>query len=210
MIKGSHRLPKTIQTFSVSTISLLHKAYIPVIWALKTREPQTSTASEHTSTIDILKSLVLQAIAFNSTIHTDSVLCPRLRMYLTSASEDEWFTLLVSVLHGVPLIYIIIDIQLLHSSSSQSAPDFRWSATISRIFKELSERSSKTVVRVMMVSYGSSAFSQEVARGSGRDVLAVGNMKQMAQKMKSGAEAWRGELRGGLELGEISNGRLKR
>jgi hypothetical protein len=214
MVKGSHRLRKHIKSFCADAIRLLRESNTPVLWALKTSEPQTPTPTDNTTTIDIIKSLILQTINLNPTLHTERSLCSRLQIYLSAKTEADWLVLLASMLEGIPLLYIIIDIQLLSTSASELSSGFSWPAGISRLFKELSDRDSKTVVRVMMLSYGSSFFMQECMRGYGKDILAVGNTKQAAKEMKRGskkeAKGQKGGRRGGLDLGKIPHRRLKR
>lgn len=169
------------------------------MWALK-----TPTQTDNTTTIDIIKSLILQAININSTLHTESNLSSRLRIYLSAKTEADWLVLLGSVLEDIPLLYIIIDIQLLSTSASELSSGFFWPTGISRLFKELSDRNSKTVVRVMMFSYGSSFFMQESMRRYGKDIIVVRNMKQMAKEMKKGssreAKGQKRGRKGGMDL----------
>ncbi|TGO51755.1 hypothetical protein BOTNAR_0345g00030 [Botryotinia narcissicola] len=214
MVKGSHRLRNEMKKFSADAIQLLQESNIPVIWALKTSEPQTPTPIGNTTTIDIIKSLILQAINLNSSLHTEPSLCSRSQMYLSAKTEADWLVLLASVLKGIPLLYIIIDIQLLFTSTSESSNGFSWATGIFELFKELSDRDSKTVVRVLMLRYGSTFFTQDDMRGYSRDILVVGNRKQAAKEMKRGsrkeAKGQRGGQRGDLDLGKIPHRRMKR
>ncbi|TGO29089.1 hypothetical protein BPAE_0019g00650 [Botrytis paeoniae] len=214
MVKGGHRLRNHMKKFSADAIQLLRESNMPVIWALKTSEPQTPTPIGNTTTIDIIKCLILQAINLNPTLHAEPSLCSRLRMYLSAKTEADWLVLLASVLEGIPLLYIIIDIQLLFASTSESSNGFSWPTGIVELFKELSDRDSKTVVRVLMLSYGSSFFTQDDMRGYSRDILVVENRKQAANEMKRGsrkeAKGQRGGQRGDLDLGKIPHRRMKR
>lgn len=214
MIKGSHRLRNDMKKFSADAIQLLRESNIPVIWALKTSESQTPTPIANTTTIDIIKSLILQAINLNPSLHTEPSLCSRSQMYHSAKTEADWLVLLASVLKGIPLLYIIIDIQLLFTSTSESSNGFSWPTGIFALFKELSDRDSKTVVRVLMLSYGSSFFTQDDMRGYSRDILVVGNRKQAAKEMKRGSrkegKVQRGGQRGDLDLGKIPHRRMKR
>ncbi|KAF7918457.1 uncharacterized protein EAE98_009700 [Botrytis deweyae] len=214
MVKGSHRLRNDMKKFSANAIQLLRESNIPVIWALKTSEPQTPTPMGNTTTIDIIKSLILQAINLNTTLHAEISLYSRLQMYLSAKTEADWLNLLASVLEGIPVLYIIIDIQLLFTSTSESSNGFFWPTGIFGLFKELSDRDIKTVVRVLMLSHGSSFFNQDDMRGYSRDILVVGNRKQAAKEMKRGsrkeAKGQRGGQRGDLDLGKIPHRRTKR
>ncbi|TGO11335.1 hypothetical protein BTUL_0112g00250 [Botrytis tulipae] len=214
MVKGSHRLRNDMKKFSADAIQLLRESNIPVIWALKTSEPQTPTSIGNTTTIDIIKSLILQAINLNPSLHTEPSLCSRSQMYLSAKTEADWLVLLASVLKGIPLLYIIIDIQLLFTPTSESSIGFSWPTGIFELCKELSDRDSKTVVRVLMLSHGSSFFAQEDMRGYSRDILVVGNRKQAAKEMKRRSrkegKVQRGGQREDLDLGKIPQRRMKR
>ncbi|ATZ45244.1 hypothetical protein BCIN_01g00620 [Botrytis cinerea B05.10] len=214
MVKGGYKLRNHIRKFSADAIQLLRESSIPVIWALKTSEPQTPTPIGNTTTIDIIKSLILQAINLNPTLHAEPSLSSRLRTYISAKTEADWLVLLASVLEGIPLLYIIIDIQLLFTSTSELSTGFSWPIGILELFKELSERDSKTVVRVLMLSYGSSFFTQDDMRVYDRDILVVGNRKQAAKEMKRGSrkevKGRRGGQRGDLDLGKIPHRRMKR
>ncbi|KAF7960399.1 hypothetical protein EAE96_000082 [Botrytis aclada] len=214
MVKGSHRLRNYMRKFSADAIQLLRESNIPVIWALKTSEPQTPTPMGNTTTIDIIKSLILQAINLNQNLHAEPSLCSRLQTYRSAKTEADWLVLLASVLEGIPLLYVIIDIQFLFTSTSESSNDFSWPTGIFELFKELLDRDSKTVVRVLMLSYDSSFFTQNDMRGYSKDILVVGNRKQAAKEMKRGsrkeAKGQRGGQRGDLDLGKIPHRGMKR
>lgn len=145
--------------FCVESISSLHEAQIPVIWALKTKAaaPGTRDASGEISTneictIDLIKYFISQAVSINKAMHTDATLSPWLGTYWMAKTEDEWLTLLVSVLQGILLLYIILDLDIFGQSSTSHDKEF-WPPACQRVFDALSARGIATVVRVVLVNY---------------------------------------------------------
>ncbi|KAI0437887.1 hypothetical protein F4803DRAFT_565677 [Xylaria telfairii] len=106
------------------------------------------------STIDLLRYLVQQAIKINESIHTDAALSPRYGAHLRAQTEDDWVRVLASVLEGIPLTYIILDIEVLSQSLGPPEKGSLPSAFCG-LFTELSSRGIKTIVRIALVGYGS-------------------------------------------------------
>ncbi|KAG4430645.1 hypothetical protein IFR05_013878 [Cadophora sp. M221] len=150
--------------FCAGSVLLLQQKRTPVIWAVKALESYASTEIDSmtenmtegmTSTIDLLKYLVLQAVQLNTTIHTDATMTPKLNSYWGARTEADWFNVLASIIQGIPLLYIIIDVELLHPSLPVIAHGFTWPAAFRELFTGLSERNVNTVLTVALVSYGS-------------------------------------------------------
>lgn len=116
------------------------------------------------STADLLKSLISQAIRLNPSLHTDASLSPRLNAYLDVSTEAEWFSLLSSVLQDLPLVYILIDVETVHAELEDSHREFSWPMAFLAAFSGMAERGIKTVVKVILVSYGSSVFGRSVGK----------------------------------------------
>jgi hypothetical protein len=197
MIHGTHKFRFQIKDFCANSISVLQDSGIPVIWAMKTLEQEgirntgpiemtKKGSGGKVSTIEILKYLVSQAIRVNKSIHTDAALAPRLKAYLNTTTEQEWFNILASILQGIPLLYIIIDIEVLDSSTVEPSSPFSWPSSFLKIFKELKERSINTVIKVALVSYGSPLFRNCLSNESKEMVMHVGGgarfRAQLAQR----------------------------
>ncbi|RYC62791.1 hypothetical protein CHU98_g3423 [Xylaria longipes] len=99
-----------LKHFCVSSIELLRDSKLPVIWALKTLTSDKTTADQ-VSTIDILKYLIQQAVKVNENIHTDAALAPRFGAHLRAKTEEDWVKVLASDLQGIPLVYIVLDVE---------------------------------------------------------------------------------------------------
>ncbi|KAI1415684.1 hypothetical protein F5Y13DRAFT_147541 [Hypoxylon sp. FL1857] len=158
MVKGTWQLRSHIQNFCVQSIAALQQAKVPVIWALKTMVPNKTTAVDDVSTISLLKYLISQAVTLNERIHTDTALTPRLGAYRAAKTEQEWVNILASVVEGIPLLYVIIDVEVL-CQSREGLSRF-WPSGLLKMFSDISARNIKTVVRVALVSYGASLLNK--------------------------------------------------
>lgn len=154
ILQGTRRLRFEIKDFCSGSITLLRQKKTPVIWALKAIESH-ETPGNMTSTIDLLKYLISQALHLNRTIHTDAAVTPRLMSYWGAQTESDWFNVLASVLQGIPLLYIIVDIELLHPSLPVITEGFSWPASFRSLFAGFIERNIRTILKVALVSYGS-------------------------------------------------------
>ncbi|KAI0192307.1 hypothetical protein EV127DRAFT_468893 [Xylaria flabelliformis] len=161
ILDGTTKTRANLQHFCVSSINLLRDSKLPVIWALKSLASDR-TMADQVSTIDVLKYFVQQAIKINECIHTDAALAPRLGAYLGAQTEEDWLRILGSALRGVPLIYIIFDTEILHQPLAAQAQIF-WHRSFYGLFTELSARGIKTIIRGVIVSYGSPLLREPFA-----------------------------------------------
>lgn len=153
MINGTRKVRHHLQYLCAKSIALLLETEIPVIWGLRALVDNGKTSNQ-VSTVDLLKYLISQAIRTNKTIHSDAALAPRIGAYIGAKTEEEWITVLLSVLQGIPLLYIILDLEVLSRSLQGPEQDF-WPGAFLRLFSELSRRGTGTILRVALVSYGS-------------------------------------------------------
>lgn len=173
MIKGTFRSRFQIKDFCTNVVELLRDTQVPVVWVLKTID---SRAGQDCSTIDLLKHLVLQVLRLNCAIQTDFALSSRLRMFSNATTEDDWFSLLGSVLEGLPQVYFIIDIEVLNSSLPNITKNFSWPLAFLGLFQKISDRGLKTIVKAILFSYGSSIFLQTTRQDVRDLVVPVGGV----------------------------------
>lgn len=173
MIKGTFRSRFQIKDFCTNVVELLRYTQVPVVWVLKTID---SRAEQDCSTIDLLKHLVLQVLRLNCAIQTDFALSRRLRMFSTATTEDDWFSLLGSVLEGLPQVYFVIDIEMLSSSLPNITQDFSWPLAFLGLFQKMSDRGLKTIVKAILFSYGSPVFLQTTRQDVRDLVVPVGGV----------------------------------
>lgn len=181
MIKGTRKLRFHIRDFCSDSILILRKKQTLMIWALKAIESHESPRNL-TSTIDLLKYLLLQAVRFNNNIHTDAAISSRLKAYWSAETESDWFDILASVVRGFPLLYIIIDVELLNLSLANLTEEFSWSVAFLSLFSGLAERNIKTTLKVAMVSYGSPIFKEPMSNDCQELLLPVGGSSRSVRE----------------------------
>jgi hypothetical protein len=167
MIRGDHSTRFVVKDFCVNVIRQLHESKTPVIWALKTSSSDTMEAP---STIDVLRDLVSQALQANPDSHNDRIMSLRCAQFQSAQTEDQWFDLLASVLAGLPQIYVLIDIETLGQSFGDHGQDCSWPSAFQNVFNKMRDWNLRTVVKVLLVSYGSFAFDKVTEQGL-RDLL---------------------------------------
>ncbi|KAI1110011.1 hypothetical protein F5Y14DRAFT_430588 [Nemania sp. NC0429] len=153
VINGTRKSRFHLQNFCTRSIEILRDSKIPVIWGLETLASDKTTAAQ-VSTIDILKYLVVQAVKINEHTYENAVMALRPIEYHRAQTEEDWVRVLASTLRGISLLYIVIDMKVLSRSSEALANDF-WTGAFRGLFAELSSRGMSTVVRVVLVGYGS-------------------------------------------------------
>jgi hypothetical protein len=156
----------------------------PTLWILRTIDQNEGSTSYQPSTVDLLKALVLQAIKLNCTLHNDYTISSRLQMYMSATTEAQWFALLASVLQGLPVVYLVIDIETLGSSLAEIEANFSWPTAFLNLFQELSARVIKTLVKVVLVSYGSPVFARNAEKGTRDLVVQVGRLAKGSIALK--------------------------
>lgn len=143
-----------------------------MIWALKTVEPSVVEAP---SAIDLLKDLTSQALRLNIALHNERSLVLSYTKFLGAESENDWFDILAAVLAGLPQIYIVIDLEAVNPHYQTIEQGFSWPSAFLNVFGKISERGLKTVVKVVLVSYGSAVFREMSQKTELQDlVITVG------------------------------------
>jgi len=127
-----------------------------------------------TSTVDLLKYLISQAMHLNRTIHTDVAVTPRLSSYWGAQTESDWFNVLASVLQWIPLLLIIVDIELIHPLLPAITEEFSWPSSFRSLFAGFMERNIRTVLKVALVSYGSPIIDLPMNQELRDSVIPVG------------------------------------
>jgi hypothetical protein len=189
LIKGTRRSRFSIQDFCTNVIELLRNSNIPTLWILRTMDQNKGSTNYQPSTVDLLKALISQAIKLNCSIHTDHKLSSRLQIYMSATTEAQWFALLASVLEGLPAVYLIIDIETLGSSFADFTAEFSWPTAFQNLFQELRARGIKTLVKVVLVSYGSPVFARTIEKGHGNLVVQVGGAINRSSATKGKARS---------------------
>ncbi|KAL7934583.1 hypothetical protein V8C35DRAFT_32229 [Trichoderma chlorosporum] len=203
IINGTRKTRFELQSFCAKSIAILCDAKCPVAWALKAQNVDNSASGQaHVSTIDLLKYIISQVISINKSIHTDAALVPRLMAHLDARSEKDWIAILASVLQGIPLLYIILDIEILSHSLGTVTADF-WPEAFLKMFSEISARNIGTTVKVALVSYGSPLLKGPFRKDCQDLIVSVGGTRQarapVTRAKNQRSAIVRGKRRIGLE-----------
>jgi len=157
MVKGSYTNRLKVRGFCVNITDLLQNSKVPGAWALTTIEQNTSNV-EPPSEIDLLKDTTCQILRLNSTLRNQRSLALSCTHFTNAQTEGEWLDLLSSVLVGLPQIYIVIDVEAVSSLYKNAQQASSWPLAFLDVFEKASERGLKTVVKVVLISYGSADF----------------------------------------------------
>ena len=131
---------QAVRDFAVDAIELIMSAQIPVIWALKLPHTEFKFSEE-----DVLKYLVSQILRLNETLLNERSAGLNAARYQSATTLEEWFSLLGCVVEGLPQVFIIIDLGLLHSEVHAT---IAWSQLFEQFFEELNKRCIRTTVKV--------------------------------------------------------------
>ena len=155
VVKGSYATRSQAGDFGVNVIEAVRSASIPVLWAL---HDNSKSVCETISTVDLFKSLVQQAIRVNRTFQSEK-LCTRSCTRIQSArDEKEWLDIFGSVLVGLPLVYIVVNLESLGRNPLAMTEQFSWPLAFLSLFQSLSSRGIATIVKIVLITYGDARF----------------------------------------------------
>ena len=189
MIKGLYASRFDVRDFCVDAITLLRDSKVPVLWALKSIKHD---AEEAPSVVDLLKDLVSQALRLNDALHSERSMALTCTKFQRAQTEIQWLELLGSVLAGLPLVYIIIDVEVVSPRLQSLDTAFSWPTAFLDFFQKLPNHGCKSVVKVVLVSHGSSMFVDTATKDLQDLVISVGR----PQKIPLAARSRTGSLRG--------------
>ncbi|KAF2135291.1 uncharacterized protein K452DRAFT_215070, partial [Aplosporella prunicola CBS 121167] len=107
-----------------------------------------------------LKYLTSQAVHRHSAAPTEASMASACFKFKTASSVDDWIAILASVIPCVPVIYFVIDVEVVRPAVRGVSASF-WPNAFLRIFKELEKRGIKTLVKVALVSKGLAAVIED-------------------------------------------------
>lgn len=156
LVKGNFRSRFSLRDAAVIITEELHQKNVPVLWAVRTVTPHSST--DRVSPSDVVKSLVAQALRLSSPSHSQKLValsCARLQ---TASTEAEWFQVLASALEGLCReIYIMLDFDILMRPSREELVGTQILDLFFDLFQELSKKGLGHRVKVMIFTYGPSS-----------------------------------------------------
>jgi hypothetical protein len=170
LVKGSFASRFKARDFGVTIVEALRAASKHVLFILQ--DPQGDRKSQTTVT-DLIKSLVFQAMRINEDFQTTkacTVTCARVR---SATTESDWMDILLAVLSGLPIVYIIFDVETISHHQEALDKDFAWPVAFVSLFQNLASRGSKTAIKVLFISYGHAKYTQMPTGVRPRDVTVM-------------------------------------
>ena len=155
IVTGSYATRSQAKDFGINVIEAVRSASIPVLWAL---HDNSKRVCETISTADLLKSLVQEAIGGNKAFQNErlcTLSCTRMQ---SAIDEKEWLEILGSVLVGLPLLYIVVNLESLDRNPLAMTEHFSWPLAFLSLFQSLYSRGVATVVEIVLISYGDARF----------------------------------------------------
>jgi len=205
-IRGTFQSRFEVIDFGVNLIELVQEAKLPVLWAFKSseRDKESTEPANSLSTTDLLKHLVSQALCLNHkgltrvTEHSAGMIVQRFKI---ASTEEEWLELLCSILTSFSHIYLVIDMSLASAFNSTATlpARFRW------LFRELSNRGSKTIVKVCLVSCSPDMQALSAKKFEENSDVFV----HVKRKMPSASASKRGQAKARTNLARLKQGRSK-
>ena len=154
LVKGSCLARHTLKDFTVDIVAMLRSMSIPVVWALSAKDDGLSVWR---SPVDVLEQLSLQVLHINHSLLRDQSAALNAARFQSATTESQWFDLLELVLDGLPQIYIALDVEVLERGFGSQ---LCWPLEFLRTFTNLAARGSKTVVKVVLVSFANNPFTE--------------------------------------------------
>lgn len=129
--------------FAIDAIDLIKEAQIPVVWVLNPR----NDSREDVTSLEVLKYLVSQVLQQNHTMLNERSAALSAARYQSATTEDDWISLLGSVLEGMSQIYMIVDLEILGIEKAERS----WPGIFTTLVERLQCRNIRTVVKVAFV-----------------------------------------------------------
>lgn len=150
VVKGSITVQNIAKDFSINIVEYLRKTSTPVLWLLK--DPKIGRRTTFAA-VDLLKALVHQALRVNKKLHDEKTMSLKCATIQSARSESDWINILGASFTGLPLIYIVVDTEVQRFEPS-FGNSFSWPWAFRMLFDRLASRGFSTVVKVLLVSYG--------------------------------------------------------
>jgi hypothetical protein len=168
LIRGSYQSRFPVKIFCLDLAWLMLEAKVPVLWALK---PSSVTCLENSSTEEVMKCLVVQALSIivgnrNRQGLREEQMSDLRTKFQAASTLLEWVETLGLVLSlcQMPEICILIDCHVLSTAEQEtSASQFDLAQALLTLQQRLRNRHCITVIKTLLVSYGGALFDGEEA-----------------------------------------------
>jgi len=150
IVKGPYSMRDQIRIFGVDLIEAVQNAHVPIFWVL----PSTfQSGAEAVTSVDILKSLVQQAIRINKYFRNESTCALSCSRMQSAVHESDWFDILGSTFDGLPQIYIVFDTSILGRDGLTLSDNFSWFLAFHSFQERLKARGSRSVLKLIFLNY---------------------------------------------------------
>ena len=153
-IRASFKNRPYIRDFCTNVIQQLRNAGVAVLWVLKSRNQICY------SIIEILKSLINQALTLDPTPCLNSKPSFQLRQFLDAQSADDYVNLLGSCLEHFRLVHILVEAEAMQSIESFSCHEY-----LDKLSRKLSEHHAATILKIMMLRHGPEVGTSQIQGG---------------------------------------------
>ncbi len=150
IVKGPYSMRDQIRIFGVDLIEAVQNAHVPIFWVL----PSTiQSGAEGITSVDVLKSLVQQAIRINKYFRNESTCALSCSRMQSAVHESDWFDILGSTFDGLTQIYIVFDTSVLGRDGLALSDNFSWFLAFHSFMERLKARGRGSVIKLIFLSY---------------------------------------------------------
>jgi len=149
LVQGSYQNLQQAEDIALKVTEYLEENEQPAVWVLSAIDQHERTRETQTLNIaDVLKYLAIQILQKNSNLHSSH--SHIIDDYFEKAtSEGAWLDVITSVLKGLPYMYVVLDLGIL---CGQETENLSWPDSLEKVFANLEENGSSSILKVMLVS----------------------------------------------------------
>lgn len=147
VLKTTFKERLKLRSFCTSVIEQLLEARVAVLWVLRHKR-------EAYSLVEVLKSLIIQAMSQGCNIHTDVTFSSVLQRFLYAQSDQDYIDLFGEVIHHLRLVYVVIDGGAMSTNAAAMCQTHLY-----HLSRRLSEHGAQTVAKIIVSSYGPARLS---------------------------------------------------
>lgn len=182
LVHGNFESRHATRDFAVDVIELVQGANVPIIWALDIGDKERSVYTPS----DVLKYLISQILQQNSGLLDERSAAFSPVRFQNARTLRAWMDLLVSVLQGVPQVFLVLDLEVVEKCLTSET--IAWQDLFQELFSRLADTNSQTRVKVAFLSTKSS-HRTGLGNFDERNILRVPSNRNGAVKKPSWKES---------------------
>jgi hypothetical protein len=141
-LRATHRDRLQVRDYCTTLIEGLVRSKSAVLWALKGH-------ADNCSAVDILKSLINQAVVQNRLTSLNEICSFHIQRFLNATMEEDYVDLLVDILKDFKLVYMVIEEAMMDDNSSA-----RIRTWLQKLPGQMSREDSGTLLKILVFRYG--------------------------------------------------------